>query len=310
MHLFIFQLFENPALYFMTILAFMYSIHFHEFGHATVSRWLGNGPVEKRTLDPFKVMRWPAIACLWLFGFTWAPVPVISDDPNRLRRSAAALAGPFANLLLLLLGALILGGLASLPAILHSGGIVLANYVCIPLLYANAFLFLVNLLPVPGLDGWHAVEPFLPRALVPNPKMKRLLFGGLVCLACLAGASGLFDKGIGWAWEMFTPKAVAAANLLAVGDAYFAASDFESAFNAYSEAAGMGDVEGRFNLGRCHYVGLGTEQDFGQAAEHLRAAADAGHADAMEFLGYENGLMPDYGMPLEEFLRQRWQSRQ
>lgn len=63
-------------------------------------------------------------------------------------------------------------------------------------------------------------------------------------------------------------------------------------------------------LGVCHYAGLGTEQDFKKAEEALRAAADAGDLDAMDFLGCENGRMPDYGMPLEEYLRQCWLSNQ
>lgn len=38
----------------------------------------------------------------------------------------------------------------------------------------------------------------------------------------------------------------------------------------------------------------------------LLSAADAGEPNAMQFLGYQNGVLPDYGMKLEELLRRCW----
>lgn len=454
MHLFVIQLFKDPILYFTTILAFMGSICIHEFSHATVAHWFGDDTAAKggfRTLNPFKVMGWMSIACLLLFGFSWGAVPVMPDDPNRLRRSAVALAGPLSNFLFLLLSALLLR--LQLPA---SAAFGILRLFFIMLLYANSFLFLFNILPVPVLDGWRAVEPFLPRVLVPKPEMQGRIFLIFIYLACFSGVSGLFDKGLDRFREKFTPQSFSAASLVAEGDEQFEAGEFEKAFKAYSEAAGMGSVEGRINmamclaeghgckpdperafaelsseevakqpmvrcllagmltggvgckkdpgrayqllldrevqeipearghlgmmlvlglgterddakafqllddkevlqafpfargclaqlllegevcekdekrafsllddpevygsasafrslLGVCHYAGLGTEQDFKKAAGHLRAAADAGYADAMDVLGYENGRMPDYGMPIEEFLRQCWLANQ
>ena len=62
----------------------------------------------------------------------------------------------------------------------------------------------------------------------------------------------------------------------------------------------------QFLLGICYYSGEGCEQDFKKAAEHIKSAADAGCEEAMEFLGYQGGKSVDYGMPLDELLRQMW----
>ena len=42
------------------------------------------------------------------------------------------------------------------------------------------------------------------------------------------------------------------------------------------------------------------------AAQLLKSAADAGEPYAAQFLDYQNGKMPDYGVPLEEALRRLW----
>lgn len=55
-----------------------------------------------------------------------------------------------------------------------------------------------------------------------------------------------------------------------------------------------------------YYSGDGTQQDFKLAAQYLQESADNGDEMAQKYLGYENGKMPEYGMPLEEVLKRHW----
>ena len=67
--------------------------------------------------------------------------------------------------------------------------------------------------------------------------------------------------------------------------------------------------EVKFLLGLLYYQGAGTAQDFAKAAQYIKEAADAGDPSAAQFLGYQNGRMPDYGMPLEELLKLLWENQ-
>ncbi|MBP5545238.1 MAG: SEL1-like repeat protein [Kiritimatiellae bacterium] len=383
MNLFITELFKNPFVYFSTVIAFMGSICFHEFCHATVAHHLGDDTARNQgfqTLNPFKVMGWKSLLCLLLFGFSWGAVPVLPEDKSRFRRSAISLAGPLSNLLLLCLSSFVLHVLRGM-GVWGTGNFSYLGTFVILLLYSNAVLFLLNILPIPPLDGWGTIEPFLPATLVPSPENKGRIFMVFIYFICFQSASsGLFDKGVEALFERFLPKPNAVESMVAQGNEFYEAGDFGEAYKAFAQAAEEGSPEGRllqgimlsngegveqdlnkaykllddeevlkafpvathhlasllllgegcdkdakrafsllsdpkvlevspaaqFLLGICYYSGEGCEQDFKKAAERIKAAADAGNVDAMEFLGYQNGKYVDCGMPLDELLRQMW----
>ena len=383
MNLFITELFKNPFVYFSTVIAFMGSICFHEFCHATVAHHLGDDTARNQgfqTLNPFKVMGWKSLLCLLLFGFSWGAVPVLPEDKSRFRRSAISLAGPLSYFLLLCLSSLVLHVLRGM-GVWGTGNYSYLGTFVILLLYANAVLFLFNILPIPPLDGWGTIEPFLPATLVPSPENKGRIFMVFIYFICFQSASsGLFDKGVEALFERFLPKPNAVESLIVQGNEFYEAGDFGEAYKAFAQAAEQGSIEGRllqgimlsngdgveqdfkkayqllddeesikafpaathylatlllfgqgcdkdakrafsllsdpgvleassaaqFLLGMCYWLGEGCEQDFKKAAERIKAAADAGNAEAMEFLGYQDGKYVDCGMPLDELLRQMW----
>ena len=126
-------------------LVFSSSFLAHELGHACAARCLGYqaGRVE--------IGFGPGIR---LRNVTFRGIPIqaavqILGNPTGWRASAIALAGPVASLLLG--SALLLLGAA--PGLLHGllqgiGGL-------------NVAIGLFNLLPVPPLDGWRAIEPMV-----------------------------------------------------------------------------------------------------------------------------------------------------
>ena len=161
MNLFITYLWRDPRLFFTVGIIVVFSICVHEFMHAFAALKAGDNTAAERghlTLNPFKQMGLFSLLLFCLFGLAWGRVPV---DPAKMRgRFAPALvafAGPFANMMLSLF-------------------FVILTYICYKnrigddfavnmLFYAgtiNVVLFILNLLPVPGFDGYTILCSILP----------------------------------------------------------------------------------------------------------------------------------------------------
>ena len=153
------------------------SVMAHEFSHAAVA-WLGGDKtVTEKGYLSFDPRRYgdlgvslvlPLLAlAMGGVGFPGGAVYIRNDlIRNRAWRSAASLAGPGATLVVLLVLAFSLsfwtgwgvGGPGSLA--LFEGLTVLA--------FLQAMGLILNLLPIPGLDGFGAIRPFLPASLSPH----------------------------------------------------------------------------------------------------------------------------------------------
>ena len=158
------SLFESaPALAVAIILGLAIGIVLHEAAHATSAYWLGDDTAYRDgrvTLNPASHLDVLGSLMLVMVGFGWGkPTPVV---PSKLRGGlfgpvAVALAGPVSNLLIVAVCAV----LYLLP-VFQSGNLVL---IIAAVAYANALLFIFNLIPIPPLDGAKVIFPFLPRAL-------------------------------------------------------------------------------------------------------------------------------------------------
>ncbi|MFN4089920.1 MAG: tetratricopeptide repeat protein, partial [Alphaproteobacteria bacterium] len=90
-----------------------------------------------------------------------------------------------------------------------------------------------------------------------------------------------------------------AAASVAEGRAALDRSDYRAAYNAFSNAAARGEIEGQYQLGLLHMLGRGgMERDYPRAAQWFGRAAEGGHARAMYMLGNlyatGNGVALDY----------------
>jgi Zn-dependent protease len=148
------------------VIALLVGITFHEFMHAFVADQLGDhrpramGRVSLNPVDHIDPMG--AIFFL-IAGFGWGkPVPVNADAlrPGRIGMAYVAAAGPLANLVV-----------ASVVAVgfraAHVAGLLGGpdNFLALLLYWVvlfNVVLGLFNLLPIPPLDGYNLVLPFLP----------------------------------------------------------------------------------------------------------------------------------------------------
>lgn len=155
---------NDKLLYFIVLLI---SITMHEFGHAYSAYKLGD-PLPKAmgrvTLNPIAHADLIGTFALPLFSifsgsilFGWGK-PVIISLPNpktRVRDDIlTSLAGPFMNLLIALIGTMIVvaGAYFNSKETVEVGGLFIIT---------NCMLFTFNMLPVPPLDGSHALRYIL-----------------------------------------------------------------------------------------------------------------------------------------------------
>jgi Zn-dependent protease len=175
----------------------LFSLSFHECAHAWMASLLGDQTARMQGrvtlnpvyhVDPIGTLLFPAVVIFGpFFGFHlpfmligWAkPTPVITRNFRKIVRddNLTSLAGPFSNLILVLIA---LVGLIAMAMILPDGRSVVSAsfYVALgspdtsnahPLailmslgIVINLSLFFFNLLPIPPLDGSRVVRNMLP----------------------------------------------------------------------------------------------------------------------------------------------------
>jgi Zn-dependent protease len=215
---------SGPLMFAFVMVGWILAVMAHEFAHALTAWLAGDHTVVARgylTFDPrlygdlTTSLLIPLLAlALGGVGFPGGAVWLRQDlMRSRLWRSAASLAGPAATLLVLLALAAILGVWKNFDA---TGPLYPALTV---LAYLQATALILNLLPIPGLDGFGAIRPFLPRAW--GPTIHRFeglaVIGLLAVLLAVPGAGGaLFrlaaDLGVRlglephalqWGWQAF-----------------------------------------------------------------------------------------------------------
>lgn len=199
---------ELPILYQIIIWAIpvLFAVTLHEVGHGYVAKLLGDTTAEDmgrltvnplKHIDPMGTVVVPLITFfIGGFIFGWAkPVPVNwSRLKNRKRDMAlVALAGPGANLLMIVFWLII----AKLFIAAGDQGNVVA-YLLTLMAWAgiiiNSLLMILNLFPLPPLDGSRVVFSLLPDAIA--WRYAKLEPYGLIILVLLL-ASGILVKILG-----------------------------------------------------------------------------------------------------------------
>jgi Zn-dependent protease len=177
------------------ILPVLFAITLHEVAHGLVAKWLGDDTAAKmgrlsvnplNHIDLVGTLLVPGILLmLGGFIFGWAkPVPVDWHKLRHPKRDMAlvAVAGPAANLLMAFGWALIFRLASSLDL----------DYASVPLrlmgvagIVINIVLMLLNLLPVPPLDGGRIAVGLLPHRLA-EPFSRIEPYGFFILLALIA----------------------------------------------------------------------------------------------------------------------------
>ena len=183
------------------IVGWLISLCLHEFGHAITAFLGGDESVENKgylTLNPLKYTH-PVISIvipllMLLMGGIAFPGGAVYINIAALRnpryRSLVSAAGPLANLLCLLLLALPFSKLPFYYIFLRAPSEFFSALGLLALLQMVALF--INLLPIPGLDGFGILEPFLPREWLGFASLVRP-FGFLIVFVLLSTDSPISD---------------------------------------------------------------------------------------------------------------------
>jgi Zn-dependent protease len=202
---------SRPALW-AVIIGWVMSVTLHEFGHNVVGYWGGDHTIRDegrltlnplQYVDPFMTIVLPVI--FLMLGGIPLPGGATHVDHTRLRSrfwdSAVSAAGPLINFILFGICAL-----ALLPAV----GFVDVRRDPNPIDWSPAQKFVaamcflqllavfLNLVPIPGLDGYGIIEPYLPRdfsARLSAPHVRSMfLFGYFIVLWQAPGFMGMMAQ--------------------------------------------------------------------------------------------------------------------
>lgn len=195
------DLFGRVATFVFVILGWILAVMAHEFGHAFIAHKAGDHTIRAKgylTLDPLKYVDVgvsiviPILAVvLGGIGFPGGAV-YLREDLMRSRwwRALASLAGPLGTLLVLIV---LVAAIWVVALTLKTPGARMLCDALAFLAFLQATAFVLNLLPVPGLDGYGVIRPFLPAAWTQAlRKFEGLAMVGLFLLIFLVpGASAI-----------------------------------------------------------------------------------------------------------------------
>ena len=158
--MFIKMLFTDPRTFAASILIVVFSITLHEFLHAWVALKMGDPTAADRghlTMNPFKQMGIISLVMLCFIGLAWGQVPINPYNLNtRKKRIAVALAGVAGNLLLVLAFSLLaLTVMVKLPEQIFAVKMLIYGAVI------NMVLFIINIMPIPGFDGFNVLREYI-----------------------------------------------------------------------------------------------------------------------------------------------------
>lgn len=158
----------------LMIIPLIFAVVVHEVAHGWVALKSGDPTAKllgRLTLNPIKhidlfgTILVPALmAFVGGFIFGWAkPVPVNWRNLRNPRRDMAlvAFAGPATNLLMAAIWAILLSFTSQMGNLASNAGLMF-GYMCYFGIIINVILFVLNLLPIPPLDGSRIVTSLLP----------------------------------------------------------------------------------------------------------------------------------------------------
>lgn len=192
----------------LILLGWIVSLAVHEFAHALTAYLAGDRSLRGSAylrFNPFAYRQTFAglvlpstYLGLGAFGMTGPPTYVDWDRiPSRGRRALVALAGPLASLLMAVALAVTVSVLVPPGNDTTNWAISAMAFLC----FANLTAAFINLLPVPGLDGFEVLAPWIRGGWVPAAR-SNALFGSVAVFAVL-WFPGLNDALVDLVYVMF-----------------------------------------------------------------------------------------------------------
>ena len=161
----------------------------HEYGHARMAYNLGDNTPKfqgRLTLNPISHIDPIGFIMILLFHFGWAkPVQVNKRAFKNYRKDdlKVSFAGPLANFLTSII---VLTIFAVLNKFVHINNKVYIMFILI-MQYAisiNMVLFFLNLMPIPGFDGFHILKDLFPKIVLKLPQNIEA-YGNIMFILCV-----------------------------------------------------------------------------------------------------------------------------
>jgi Zn-dependent protease len=180
---------------------FLVALTVHEAAHALVSKWLGDNYAQKQgriSLNPMRHLSALGTLMLFFVGFGWGkPVPVnlYNYRHPKFYYLLSSLAGPASNILLCLISLAMVFGLNFIcrteqgQTDLSKAGYLAYTvlwFFFYTLLYINVVLAVINLMPIPPLDG-SKIWPCLIPGLRPSYSGKTMIIWIVVLIIAMQG---------------------------------------------------------------------------------------------------------------------------
>jgi Zn-dependent protease len=224
--------FQNPLLW-AILIGWILSVVLHEFAHGIVAYWGGDYTIRERgglTLNPLQYVD-PLMSIVLPVVFLLMGGVPLPGGATYIRRdllrskaweTAVSLAGPAMNLLLfLILCAFLLPRSGWIDPTLSVEQWTLAQKFVSAMAFLQLFAVLLNLVPVPPLDGFQAIAPYLPldlRLKLSTPPWSQVLFYGYFLMV--------------WRYRPFSEALYRAMEQIM----QFVGVDFWGAYSAFQEA--------------------------------------------------------------------------
>ncbi len=161
----------------IVITVWIFSTCLHEFGHAITAYMAGDKTVKDKgylTLNPMVYFNSVTTLIIPLFVLLIGGIPLPgaavyinhTKIKSRIWLSLVSFAGPLFTFLFLLFLAVLINVISASPGIFPDRQTFSIVYSSIAfLIYLHIFVLILNLLPLPPLDGFGIIEPWLPKAV-------------------------------------------------------------------------------------------------------------------------------------------------
>ncbi len=170
---------DSPLTFLIVFVTLALSMAAHEMGHAFAADRLGDPTPRhfgKLTLNPLAHLQPLGLIMLVLIGFGFASTPVNEARLSRWGRFWVAAAGPLVNLAIAIL-VILLARFGAIPP--TDTGRLVFEYV----LTVNVMLLVLNLLPIPLLDGSRMLGALVPSLRPSLQQFEQQPFSPLIIMA-------------------------------------------------------------------------------------------------------------------------------
>ncbi|MEW8955881.1 site-2 protease family protein [Clostridium sp.] len=155
----------------LMIPAILIGFTFHEYAHAKMADRLGDKTARfqgRLTLNPFHHIDIMGFILILVAGFGWAKP--VETNPRAYKNYykddlKVSLAGPLANLTVAVIGAVFLGIYVNfiIPVVSNGALVNIIFTMILQIITINVMLFIFNLIPLPGFDGYHVIRDLYPK---------------------------------------------------------------------------------------------------------------------------------------------------